>query len=108
MIAVESAVGRTADPRMPYGRSARPVQPAAKHAAWHPHPDTRIPRIIGGTGIGTISTHRRDGDIRDSGCPTAVRTDKFRAKPVRKMTSGALAITWTGYDRLCSLSQEQS
>jgi hypothetical protein len=39
-----------------------------------------------------IFTDRQHRDIRDSSRPAAVRTGKFRAKPVRKMTSGALAI----------------
>jgi hypothetical protein len=41
-------------------------------------------------GIGTISTDRQEGDIRESGCP-AVRTANSEPKPARKTTRRALA-----------------
>jgi hypothetical protein len=59
-------------------------------AARHRHRDARVLPIIG-VGIGTISTDRHPGDIRDSGCPAAVRTANFRTKPARKTTGGAPA-----------------
>jgi hypothetical protein len=72
-------------------RTARPVQPAAKNgrgaiSASGP----RVLPIIEPR-IGAISTHRQEGDIRDSGCPAAVRTANFRTKPARKTTGSALA-----------------
>jgi|SRR5271166_3930948 len=91
MIAVESAVGRAANPRMPYGVRRGPcTSPPKTDAARYPHPEARVLPIIEGR-IGTISTDRREGDIRDSSCPAAVGRDHLRAKHARNTSGGALA-----------------
>ena len=80
MIAVESAVGRAADPQTPYEVRRGPCgSPPKTDAPRHPHPDARVLPIIGGR-FETNSTVRREGDIRDSGCPAAVRIANFRRK----------------------------
>ena len=84
MIAVESAVGRAADPQTPYEVRRGPRNsPPKTDAPRYPQPDARVFLIIRGR-FGTTSTDRREGDIRDSGCPAAVRTANFRTRPVRK------------------------
>jgi hypothetical protein len=76
--------------RMPSVSSAQPA------AEWGTRCDVRIPtaaffQLLQGK-FGAICTPRPNGDICDSGRPAAVGTARSRAKPVRKMPSGALAI----------------
>jgi hypothetical protein len=56
-----------------------PCRPPKTDAARYPRPDALVLLIIGVT-IGTISTDRPEGAVRDSGCPAAVRTANFRTK----------------------------
>jgi hypothetical protein len=73
--------------------AARPCSsPPKTDAARYPHPDAHVLLIIG-VRFGTISAGRQEGDIRDSGCPAAVRTANSEPKAARKTTGGALAIT---------------
>jgi hypothetical protein len=72
--------------------AARVIRRRTPDAARYARRWDRVLSIVGEGEIWAICTDRQQGDIRDSGRPAAARTDKFRAKPVRKTTSGALAI----------------